>query len=179
MMKKILLVCTCLLTLTACSTSTQTNQDNKSNLVQSKAKKEKVKTKTFSNTMFKGTSIRLKVRYTKEKVTDFDFITEKEIPKEERNKSHKELTDIYQAKNQKDPLIARISKLKGIKLAVRISADREFVAQSITFDLSKVNKDEINIAMGLTNKENTMFEKLEEKPEVFFEALRKQGFKEE
>lgn len=83
-----------------------------------------------------------------------------------------------------------MSKQSGTRSGIRAGAaqpanqekmnfDREFVAQSITFDLSKVNKDEINTAMGLTNKENTMFEKLEEKPEVFFEALRKQGFKEE
>ena len=181
-MKKILLACACLLTLTACSMPNQNKQENtpKQSQSQSKAKKEeKVKTKTFSRSVSDDSVIKVKVYYQKDKITAFSFITEKEIPDEEKGKSRKELADIYQKDMESSPNFEAVHKTKGIESEVRISADKKIVHQSVTLDLNKIDIDEAAAAFGVTNQEDTVFERLKDKPEDFFEAIKEQGLTEE
>ena len=181
-MKKILLACACLLTLTACSMPNQNKQENtpKQSQSQSKAKKEeKVKTKTFSRSVSDDSVIKVKVYYQKDKITAFSFITEKEIPDEEKGKSRKELADIYQKDMESSPNFEAVHKTKGIESEVRISADKKTVHQSVTLDLNKIDIDEAAAAFGVTNQEDTIFERLKDKPEDFFEAIKEQGLTEE
>ncbi len=181
-MKKILLASACLLTLTACSMPNQNQQENmpKQNQSQSKAKKEeKVKTKTFSRSVSDDSVIKVKVYYQKDKITAFSFITEKEIPDEEKGKSRKELADIYQKDMESSPNFEAVHKTKGIESEVRISADKKTVHQSVTLDLNKIDIDEAAAAFGVTNQEDTVFERLKDKPEDFFEAIKEQGLTEE
>ena len=181
-MKKILLASACLLTLTACSMPNQNQQENmpKQNQSQSKAKKEeKVKTKTFSRSVSDDSVIKVKVYYQKDKITAFSFITEKEIPDEEKGKSRKELADIYQKDMESSPNFEAVHKTKGIESEVRISADKKTVHQSVTLDLNKIDIDEAAAAFGVTNQEDTIFERLKDKPEDFFEAIKEQGLTEE
>ena len=181
-MKKILLASACLLTLTACSMPNQHKQENKpkQNQSQSKAKEEeKVKTKTFSRSVSDDSVIKVKVYYQKDKITAFSFITEKEIPDEEKGKSRKELADIYQKDMESSPNFEAVHKTKGIESEVRISADKKTVHQSVTLDLNKIDIDEAAAAFGVTNQEDTVFERLKDKPEDFFEAIKEQGLKEE
>ena len=181
-MKKILLASACLLTLTACSMPNQHKQENKpkQNQSQSKAKEEeKVKTKTFSRSVSDDSVIKVKVYYQKDKITAFSFITEKEIPDEEKGKSRKELADIYQKDMESSPNFEAVHKTKGIESEVRISADKKTVHQSVTLDLNKIDIDEAAAAFGVTNQEDTIFERLKDKPEDFFEAIKEQGLTEE
>ncbi|MCY7019553.1 DUF1307 domain-containing protein [Streptococcus sanguinis] len=181
-MKKILLASACLLTLTACSMPNQHKQENKpkQNQSQSKAKEEeKVKTKTFSRSVSDDSVIKVKVYYQKDKITAFSFITEKEIPDEEKGKSRKELADIYQKDMESSPNFEAVHKTKGIESEVRISADKKTVHQSVTLDLNKIDIDEAAAAFGVTNQEDTVFERLKDKPEDFFEAIKEQGLTEE
>lgn len=180
-MKKFLLACACLLTLTACSMPNQHKQENKpkQNQSQSKAKEEKVKTKTFSRSVSDDSVIKVKVYYQKDKITAFSFITEKEIPDEEKGKSRKELADIYQKDMESSPNFEAVHKTKGIESEVRISADKKTVHQSVTLDLNKIDIDEAAAAFGVTNQEDTVFERLKDKPEDFFEAIKEQGLTEE
>lgn len=181
-MKKILLASACLLTLTACSMPNQNQQENmpKQNQSQSKVKKEeKVKTKTFSRSVSDDSVIKVKVYYQKDKITAFSFITEKEIPDEEKGKSRKELADIYQKDMESSPNFEAVHKTKGIESEVRISADKKTVHQSVTLDLNKIDIDEAAAAFGVTNQEDTVFERLKDKPEDFFEAIKEQGLTEE
>ena len=181
-MKKILLASACLLTLTACSMPNQNKQENKpkQNQSQSKAKEEeKVKTKTFSRSVSDDSVIKVKVYYQKDKITAFSFITEKEIPDEEKGKSRKELADIYQKDMESSPNFEAVHKTKGIESEVRISADKKIVHQSVTLDLNTIDIDEAAAAFGVTNQEDTVFERLKDKPEDFFEAIKEQGLKEE
>ena len=178
-MKKILLASACLLTLTACSMPNQNQQENKpkQNQSQSKAKEEeKVKTKTFSRSVSDDSVIKVKVYY---QITAFSFITEKEIPDEEKGKSRKELADIYQKDMESSPNFEAVHKTKGIESEVRISADKKTVHQSVTLDLNKIDIDEAAAAFGVTNQEDTVFERLKDKPEDFFEAIKEQGLTEE
>jgi len=180
--KKILLASACLLTLTACSMPNQNQQENKpkQNQSQSKAKEEeKVKTKTFSRSVSDDSVIKVKVYYQKDKITAFSFITEKEIPDEEKGKSRKELADIYQKDMESSPNFEAVHKTKGIESEVRISADKKTVHQSVTLDLNKIDIDEAAAAFGVTNQEDTIFERLKDKPEDFFEAIKEQGLTEE
>jgi len=180
--KKILLASACLLTLTACSMPNQHKQENKpkQNQSQSKAKEEeKVKTKTFSRSVSDDSVIKVKVYYQKDKITAFSFITEKEIPDEEKGKSRKELADIYQKDMESSPNFEAVHKTKGIESEVRISADKKTVHQSVTLDLNKIDIDEAAAAFGVTNQEDTVFERLKDKPEDFFEAIKEQGLTEE
>ena len=180
-MKKILLASACLLTLTACSTPSQNQLENKLKQTQSqqKAKEEKVKTKTFSRSVSDDSVIKVKVYYQKDKITAFSFITEKEIPDEEKGKSRKELADIYQKDMESSPNFEAVHKTKGIESEVRISADKKTVEQSVTFDLAKMDVDEVAAALGVTDQKGTFFEKLKDKPEDFFEAIEEQGLTEE
>jgi hypothetical protein len=179
--KKILLASACLLTLTACSMPNQNKQENKPNQSQSqsKTKEEKVKTKTFSRSVSDDSVIKVKVYYQKDKITAFSFITEKEIPDEEKGKSRKELADIYQKDMESSPNFEAVHKTKGIESEVRISADKKIVHQSVTLDLNTIDIDEAAAAFGVTNQEDTVFERLKDKPEDFFEAIKEQGLKEE
>ena len=181
-MKKILLASACLLTLTACSMPNQHKQENKpkQNQSQSKAKEEeKVKTKTFSRSVSDASVIKVKVYYQNDNITAFSFITEKEIPDEEKGKSRKELADIYQKDMESSPNFEAVHKTKGIESEVRISADKKTVHQSVTLDLNKIDIDEAAAAFGVTNQEDTVFERLKDKPEDFFEAIKEQGLTEE
>jgi len=179
--KKILLASICLLTLTACSTTSQNKQENtpKQSQSQSKTKEEKTKTKTFSRSVSDDSVIKVKVYYQKDKITAFSFITEKEIPDEEKGKSRKELADIYQKDMESSPNFEAVHKTKGIESEVRISADKKIVHQSVTLDLNKIDIDEAAAAFGVTNQEDTIFERLKDKPEDFFEAIKEQGLTEE
>ena len=180
-MKNILLASICLLTLTACSTTSQNKQENtpKQSQSQSKTKEEKTKTKTFSRSVSDDSVIKVKVYYQKDKITAFSFITEKEIPDEEKGKSRKELADIYQKDMESSPNFEAVHKTKGIESEVRISADKKIVHQSVTLDLNKIDIDEAAAAFGVTNQEDTIFERLKDKPEDFFEAIKEQGLTEE
>jgi len=160
----------------------QNQQENKpkQNQSQSKAKEEeKVKTKTFSRSVSDDSVIKVKVYYQKDKITAFSFITEKEIPDEEKGKSRKELADIYQKDMESSPNFEAVHKTKGIESEVRISADKKTVHQSVTLDLNKIDIDEAAAAFGVTNQEDTVFERLKDKPEDFFEAIKEQGLTEE
>lgn len=182
-MKKILLASACLLTLTACSTPSQNKQENKPKQTQSqgqnKAKEEKVKTKTFSSAGSAGTVTKIKVYYQKDKVTAFSFIQEKEIPEEEKDKSREELADFYQEDMESSSNFEAVNNVKGIEVEVRISADKKTVQQSVTFDLTKMDVDEAAAAFGVTDQKGTLFERLKDKPEDFFEAIKEQGLTEE
>ena len=180
-MKKILLASACLLTLTACSMPNQNKQENKPNQSQSqsKTKEEKVKTKTFSRALSADVVTKIKVYYLKDKVTAFSFIHEKEIPEEEKDKSREELADFYQKDMESSPYFEAMNKAKGIELKVLISADKKTVRQFVTFDLAKIDVDEAAAALGVTDQKGTLFEKLKDKPEDFFEAIEEQGLTEE
>lgn len=180
-MKKILLACACLLTLTACSTPSQNQLENKLKQTQSqqKAKEEKVKTKTFSRAVSADVVTKIKVYYLKDKVTTFSFIHEKEIPEEEKDKSCEELADYYQEDMENSPYFEAMNKAKGIELKVLISADKKTVRQFVTFDLAKMDVDEVAAALGVTDKKGTLFEKLKDKPEDFFKTIEEQGLTEE
>ncbi|WP_187539862.1 DUF1307 domain-containing protein [Streptococcus sp. IMAU 99161] len=182
-MKKFLLASACLLTLTACGTLSQNKQENKpkqtQNQGQNKSIKEKVKTKTFSRAISADSVTKIKVYYQKDKVTSFSFIQEKEIPEAEKDKSRKELADLYQEDMKSSPKFEAVNKTKGIDLEVKISADKKTVQQSVTFDLSKMDVDEAAAAFGVTDQKGTIFERLKDKPEDFFEAIKEQGLTEE
>lgn len=180
-MKKILLVSACLLTLTGCSTPSQNQLENKLKQTQSqqKAKEEKVKTKTFSRTLSADVVTKIKVYYLKDKVTAFSFIQEKEIPEEEKDKNREELADFYQEDMESSSNFEAVNNVKGIKIEVRISADKKTVQQSVTFDLTKMDVDEAAAAFGVTDQKGTIFERLKDKPEDFFEAIKEQGLTEE
>ena len=177
-MKKILLAGACLLTLTACSTPSHNQLENKLKQTQSqqKAKEEKVKTKTFSRALSADVVTKIKVYYLKDKVTAFSFIHEKEIPEEEKDKSREELADFYQEDMESSPYFEAMNKAKGIELKVLISADKKTV---VTFDLAKMDVDEAAAALGVTDQKGSLFEKLKDKPEDFFEAIEEQGLTEE
>ena len=77
------------------------------------------------------------------------------------------------------PIFEAVHKTKGIESEVRISADKKIVHQSVTLDLNKIDIDEAAAAFGVTNQEDTVFERLKDKPEDFFEAIKEQGLTEE
>ena len=138
-----------------------------------------MKTKTFSRAVSADVVTKIKVYYLKDKVTAFSFIQEKEIPEEEKDKSREELADFYQEDMEDSPYFEAMNKAKGIKLKVLISADKKMVEQSVTFDLAKMDVDEVAAALGVTDQKGTFFEKLKDKPEDFFEAIEEQGLTEE
>lgn len=180
-MKKILLASACLLTLTACSMPNQHKQENKpkQNQSQSKAKKEeKVKTKTFSYNIPNGYSNKIVVYYQKNKILAFDFMAGKPTQEDEQNKSTEEINNIYQEELKTGDFYDKFSKLDGVTVEVKVSADRKTVEQIAHFDLSKANEKQVMAALGETSEDN-LFKKLKEKPEDFFSYLLSQGFTEE
>ena len=180
-MKKILLASACLLTLTACSMPNQNQQENKpkQNQSQSKAKKEeKVKTKTFSYNIPNGYSNKIVVYYQKNKILAFDFMAGKPTQEDEQNKSTEEINNIYQEELKTGDFYDKFSKLDGVTVEVKVSADRKTVEQIAHFDLSKANEKQVMAALGETSEDN-LFKKLKEKPEDFFSYLLSQGFTEE
>ncbi|RSI06403.1 hypothetical protein D8890_00305 [Streptococcus sanguinis] len=180
-MKKILLASACLLTLTACSMPNQNKQENKpkQNQSQSKAKKEeKVKTKTFSYNIPNGYSNKIVVYYQKNKILAFDFMAGKPTQEDEQNKSTEEINNIYQEELKTGDFYDKFSKLDGVTVEVKVSADRKTVEQIAHFDLSKANEKQVMAALGETSEDN-LFKKLKEKPEDFFSYLLSQGFTEE
>ena len=80
---------------------------------------------------------------------------------------------------ESSPNFEAVHKTKGIESEVRISADKKTVHQSVTLDLNKIDIDEAAAAFGVTNQEDTVFERLKDKPEDFFEAIKEQGLTEE
>ena len=179
-MKKILLFSACLLTLTACSMPNQHKQENKpkQNQSQNKAKKEKTERKTFSYNIPNGYSNKIVVYYQKNKILAFDFMAGKPTQEDEQNKSTEEINNIYQEELKTGDFYDKFSKLDGVTVEVKVSADRKTVEQIAHFDLSKANKKQVMAALGETSEDN-LFKKLKEKPEDFFSYLLSQGFTEE
>ena len=180
-MKKILLASICLLTLTACSTTSQNKQENtpKQSQSQNKAKKEeKTERKTFSYNIPNGYSNKIVVYYQKNKILAFDFMAGKPTQEDEQNKSTEEINNIYQEELKTGDFYDKFSKLDGVTVEVKVSADRKTVEQIAHFDLSKANEKQVMAALGETSEDN-LFKKLKEKPEDFFSYLLSQGFTEE
>ena len=180
-MKKILLASACLLTLTACSMPNQHKQENKpkQNQNQSKTKEEKTKTKTFSNKIDEYYTNSVKLFYTKDKILSFQLISSQAIPEENQKMSVEELTKIYREDLKKSPMIEDQEKLKGLEIHVEISEDKKIASAIFDFDLSKIDQEQLIQSTGGSDSEQTVFNKLQDKPEEVFNFMREQGLTEE
>ena len=181
-MKKILLASACLLTLTACSMPNQNKQENKpkQNQSQSKAKKEeKVKTKTFSNKIDEHYTNSIKFFYTKDKIVSFQLIASQTISEENQKMSVEELTKFYSEYAQKNSMIENKEKLKGLEIHVEISEDKKIASAIFDFDLSKIDQEQLIQSTGGSDSDQTVFNKLQDKPEEVFNFMREQGLTEE
>lgn len=181
-MKKILLACACLLTLTACSMPNQNKQENKpkQNQSQNKAKEEeKVKTKTFSNKIDEHYTNSIKFFYTKEKIVSFQLIASQTISEENQKMSVEELTKFYSEYAQKNSMIENKEKLKGLEIHVEISEDKKIASAIFDFDLSKIDQEQLIQSTGGSDSDQTVFNKLQDKPEEVFNFMREHGFTEE
>ena len=181
-MKKILLASACLLTLTACSMPNQHKQENKpkQNQSQSKAKEEeKVKTKTFSKKIDEHYTNSIKFFYTKDKIVSFQLIASQTISEENQKMSVEELTKFYSEYAQKNSMIENKEKLKGLEIHVEISEDKKIASAIFDFDLSKIDQEQLIQSTGGSDSEQTVFNKLQDKPEEVFNFMREQGLTEE
>ena len=180
-MKKILLTSICLLTLTACSTTTQHKQENtpKQSQSQSKTKEEKTKTKTFSKKIDEHYTNSIKFFYTKEKIVSFQLIASQTISEENQKMSVEELTKFYSEYAQKNSMIENKEKLKGLEIHVEISEDKKIASAIFDFDLSKIDQEQLIQSTGGSDSEQTVFNKLQDKPEEVFNFMREQGLTEE
>lgn len=181
-MKKILLACACLLTLTACSMPNQHKQENKpkQNQSQSKAKEEeKVKTKTFSKKIDEHYTNSIKFFYTKDKIVSFQLIASQTISEENQKMSVEELTKFYSEYAQKNSTIENKETLKGLEIHVEISEDKKIASAIFDFDLSKIDQEQLIQSTGGSDGEQTVFNKLQDKPEEVFNFMREQGLTEE
>ena len=180
-MKKILLASACLLTLTACSMPNQHKQENKpkQNQNQSKTKEEKTKTKTFSNKIDEYYTNSVKLFYTKDKILSFQLISSKAIPEESQKMSVEELTKSYREDLKKSPMIENQEKLKGLEIHVEISEDKKIASAIFDFDLSKIDQEQLIQSTGGSDSKQTVFNKLQDKPEEVFNFMREQGLTEE
>ena len=181
-MKKILLACACLLTLTACSMPNHNQQENKpkQNQSQSKAKEEeKVKTKTFSKKIDEHYTNSIKFFYTKEKIVSFQLIASQTISEENQKMSVEELTKFYSEYAQKNSMIENKEKLKGLEIHVEISEDKKIASAIFDFDLSKIDQEQLIQSTGGSDSKQTVFNKLQDKPEEVFNFMREQGLTEE
>ena len=181
-MKKILLACACLLTLTACSMPNQHKQENKpkQNQSQSKAKEEeKVKTKTFSKKIDEHYTNSIKFFYTKDKIVSFQLIASQTISEENQKMSVEELTKFYSEYAQKNSMIENKETLKGLEIHVEISEDKKIASAIFDFDLSKIDQEQLIQSTGGSDGEQTVFNKLQDKPEEVFNFMREQGLTEE
>jgi len=179
--KKILLASACLLTLTACSMPNQHKQENKpkQNQSQSKVKEEKVKTKTFSKKIDEHYTNSIKFFYTKEKIVSFQLIASQTISEENQKMSVEELTKFYSEYAQKNSMIENKEKLKGLEIHVEISEDKKIASAIFDFDLSKIDQEQLIQSTGGSDSEQTVFNKLQDKPEEVFNFMREQGLTEE
>lgn len=182
-MKKILLASACLLTLTACSMPNQNQQENKpkqnQSQSQSKVKEEKVKTKTFSKKIDEHYTNSIKFFYTKEKIVSFQLIASQTISEENQKMSVEELTKFYSEYAQKNSMIENKEKLKGLEIHVEISEDKKIASAIFDFDLSKIDQEQLIQSTGGSNSKQTVFNKLQDKPEEVFNFMREQGLTEE
>ena len=182
-MKKILLASACLLTLTACSMPNQHKQENKpkqnQSQSQSKVKEEKTKTKTFSNKIDEYYTNSVKLFYTKDKILSFQLISSQAIPEENQKMSVEELTKFYSEYAQKNSMIENKEKLKGLEIHVEISEDKKIASAIFDFDLSKIDQEQLIQSTGGSDSEQTVFNKLQDKPEEVFNFMREQGLTEE
>ena len=180
-MKKILLASACLLTLTACSMPNQHKQENKpkQNQSQSKVKEEKVKTKTFSKKIDEHYTNSIKFFYTKDKIVSFQLIASQTISEENQKMSVEELTKFYSEYAQKNSMIENKEKLKGLEIHVEISEDNKIASAIFDFDLSKIDQEQLIQSTGGSDSEQTVFNKLQDKPEEVFNFMREQGLTEE
>ncbi|WP_343092119.1 DUF1307 domain-containing protein [Streptococcus sanguinis] len=181
-MKKILLASACLLTLTACSMPNQHKQENKpkQNQSQSKAKEEeKVKTKTFSKKIDEHYTNSIKFFYTKDKIVSFQLIASQTISEENQKMSVEELTKFYSEYAQKNSMIENKETLKGLEIHVEISEDKKIASAIFDFDLSKIDQEQLIQSTGGSDSEQTVFNKLQDKPEEVFNFMREQGLTEE
>lgn len=181
-MKKILLASACLLTLTACSMPNQHKQENKpkQNQSQSKAKEEeKVKTKTFSKKIDEHYNNSIKFFYTKDKIVSFQLIASQTISEENQKMSVEELTKFYSEYAQKNSMIENKETLKGLEIHVEISEDKKIASAIFDFDLSKIDQEQLIQSTGGSDGEQTVFNKLQDKPEEVFNFMREQGLTEE
>ena len=180
-MKKILLASACLLTLTACSMPNQHKQENKpkQNQSQSKVKEEKVKTKTFSKKIDEHYTNSIKFFYTKDKIVSFQLIASQTISEENQKMSVEELTKFYSEYAQKNSMIENKEKLKGLEIHVEISEDKKIASAIFDFDLSKIDQEQLIQSTGGSDSEQTVFNKLQDKPEEVFNFMREQGLTEE
>jgi len=180
--KKILLASACLLTLTACSMPNQHKQENKpkQNQSQSKAKEEeKVKTKTFSKKIDEHYTNSIKFFYTKDKIVSFQLIASQTISEENQKMSVEELTKFYSEYAQKNSMIENKEKLKGLEIHVEISEDKKIASAIFDFDLSKIDQEQLIQSTGGSDSKQTVFNKLQDKPEEVFNFMREQGLTEE
>ena len=181
-MKKILLASACLLTLTACSMPNQHKQENKpkQNQSQSKAKEEeKVKTKTFCKKIDEHYTNSIKFFYTKDKIVSFQLIASQTISEENQKMSVEELTKFYSEYAQKNSMIENKETLKGLEIHVEISEDKKIASAIFDFDLSKIDQEQLIQSTGGSDGEQTVFNKLQDKPEEVFNFMREQGLTEE
>ena len=180
-MKKILLASACLLTLTACSMPNQHKQENKpkQNQSQSKVKEEKVKTKTFSKKIDEHYTNSIKFFYTKDKIVSFQLIASQTISEENQKMSVEELTKFYSEYAQKNSMIENKETLKGLEIHVEISEDKKIASAIFDFDLSKIDQEQLIQSTGGSDGEQTVFNKLQDKPEEIFNFMREQGLTEE
>ena len=180
-MKKILLASACLLTLTACSMPNQHKQENKpkQNQSQSKVKEEKVKTKTFSKKIDEHYTNSIKFFYTKDKIVSFQLIASQTISEENQKMSVEELTKFYSEYAQKNSMIENKETLKGLEIHVEISEDKKIASAIFDFDLSKIDQEQLIQSTGGSDGEQTVFNKLQDKPEEVFNFMREQGLTEE
>ena len=77
------------------------------------------------------------------------------------------------------PILKRFTRPRGLSQRLEFLQIKKIVHQSVTLDLNKIDIDEAAAAFGVTNQEDTIFERLKDKPEDFFEAIKEQGLTEE
>lgn len=181
-MKKILLTSICLLTLTACSTTSQNKQENtpkqSQSQSQSKTKEEKTQTKTFSNKIDEHYTNSVKLFYTKDKILSFQLISSQAIPEESQKMSVEELKKSYSEDLKNSSMIENQEKLKGLKIHLKISEDKKNAIAIFDFDLSKIDQEQLIQSASDSESSQTFFRKLQDKPEVVFDYLKRQGLEE-
>ena len=93
--------------------------------------------------------------------------------------SVEELTKSYREDLKKSPMIENQEKLKGLKIHLKISEDKKNAIAIFDFDLSKIDQEQLIQSTGGSDSDQTVFNKLQDKPEEVFNFMREQGFTEE
>ena len=67
----------------------------------------------------------------------------------------------------------------GLEIHVEISEDKKIASAIFDFDISKIDQEQLIQSTGGSDGEQTVFNKLQDKPEEVFNFMREQGLTEE